>query len=375
MELSYWELKTWLDRLDFCVVGSGITGLSCALELRETHPDARILILEKGVFPQGASTKNAGFACFGSLTEILSDLHHHSEEAVAELVSQRWKGIELLRQRLGDKALDYRPWGGYEIFKETDTAVFERCMEELERVNALLKPVFGTSCFRPVANAFGFKKVLPQLILNPHEGQIDTGKMMQALLNRALGGNHPILILNGVQLTAYSDLGNRVAISTNHFDFQARKLLLAINGFAGLTLGEDLVKPARAQVLITEPIPGLALQGTFHIEEGFYYFRNIDGRVLLGGGRNLDRDGETTTEFGQTTRIQDSLETLLREVILPGIPFSVANRWSGIMGVGPEKNPIVKKCSDNVACGVRLGGMGVSIGSHVGMELASLANA
>ena len=128
MELSYWELKTWLDELDFCVVGSGITGLSCALELRRTHPRARILILEKGVFPQGASTKNAGFACFGSLTEILADLNHHSDDTVAALVLQRWKGIQLLRQRLGDKALDYKPWGGYEVFRETDTAVFDRCI-------------------------------------------------------------------------------------------------------------------------------------------------------------------------------------------------------------------------------------------------------
>ncbi len=374
MELSYWELKTWLDELDFCVVGSGITGLSCALELRRTHPQARILILEKGVFPQGASTKNAGFACFGSLTEILSDLNHHSEETVTALVSQRWKGIQLLRQRLGDKALEYKSWGGYEIFRETDTAVFDRCMHEMDRVNTLLEPVFGQSCFRPVPNKFGFGSTLPKLILNPLEGQLHTGKMMQALLHKVQGGPHPILILNGVALNEYTDLGERVAVSTNHFDFQTRKLLLATNGFAG-NLGVPEVKPARAQVLITEPIPGLSIQGTFHMDEGFYYFRNVGQRILLGGGRNLDPEGETTRKFGQTPLIQESLEGLLREVILPGIPFQIGHRWSGIMGVGPQKKPIVTKVSDNVACGVRLGGMGVAIGSHVGAELAGLAGA
>jgi glycine/D-amino acid oxidase-like deaminating enzyme len=374
MELSYWELKTWLDELDFCVVGSGITGLSCALELRKTHPRARILILEKGIFPQGASTKNAGFACFGSLTEILSDLRHHSEDTVAALVLQRWKGIQLLRQRLGDKALEYKSWGGYEVFRETDTAVFDRCMTEMDRVNALLHPVFGQSCFRPAPNRFGFRNILPKLILNPLEGQLNTGKMMQALLHKVQGGPQPILILNGVALTEYTDLGERVAISTNQFDFRARKLLIAANGFAG-NLGVSEVKPARAQVLVTEPIPGLSVQGTFHMEEGFYYFRNVGQQVLLGGGRNLDPEGETTGEFGQTALIQESLETLLRQVILPGVPFRVAHRWSGIMGVGPQKKPIVTKLSGNVACGVRLGGMGVAIGSHVGMELAGLAEA
>lgn len=374
MELSYWELKTWLDELDFCVVGSGITGLSCALELRRTHPRARILILEKGVFPQGASTKNAGFACFGSLTEILADLNHHSDDTVAALVLQRWKGIQLLRQRLGDKALDYKPWGGYEVFRETDTAVFDRCMNEMDRVNALLDPVFGQTCFRPAPNKFGFGNILPKLILNPLEGQLHTGKMMQALLHKVQGGPQPILILNGVALNEYSDLGEWVAISTNQFDFKARKLLIATNGFAG-SLGVSEVKPARAQVLITEPIPGLSVQGTFHMDEGFYYFRNVGQRVLLGGGRNLDPEGETTGEFGQTELIQESLTALLRQVIIPGIPFRIAHRWSGIMGVGPQKKPIVRKFSDNVACGVRLGGMGVAIGSHIGMELAGLAEA
>lgn len=374
MELSYWELKTWLKKLDFCIVGSGITGLSCALELRESHPDARILILEKGVFPQGASTKNAGFACFGSITEILSDLKNHSEDEVTALVAQRWSGIQLLRKRLGDTCLDYREWGGYEVFQERDTDVFERCLNEIDRINALLEPVFGESCFRLAPNSFGFRGVLPELILNPLEGQINTGSMMQALLNRVQGHTNPVMILNGVELTGYNDLGSKVAISTNHFDFQARKLLLATNGFAGRP-EESSIRPARAQVLITEPIPQLGIKGTFHMDEGFYYFRNVDRRVLLGGGRNLDPEGETTTEFGQTPIIQNTLETLLREVILPGTPLRIAHRWSGIMGVGPKKRPIVRKYSENVACGVRLGGMGVAIGSHVGMQLAGLANA
>ena len=71
MNLSYWEYKTWLSNIDYTIVGSGIVGLNCALALREEHPHAKIVVLEKGVLPQGASTKNAGFACFGSISEIL----------------------------------------------------------------------------------------------------------------------------------------------------------------------------------------------------------------------------------------------------------------------------------------------------------------
>ena len=79
MNLSYWEIKSWLSHVDYCIVGSGIVGLNCALQLKKQFPKAKILILEKGSLPQGASTKNAGFACFGSLSEIIEDLKTHSD--------------------------------------------------------------------------------------------------------------------------------------------------------------------------------------------------------------------------------------------------------------------------------------------------------
>ncbi len=70
MNLSYWEIKSWLSNIDYTIVGSGIVGLNCAIFLKEKYPKSKILILEKGIMPQGASSKNAGFACFGSTSRI-----------------------------------------------------------------------------------------------------------------------------------------------------------------------------------------------------------------------------------------------------------------------------------------------------------------
>ena len=66
------------------------------------------------------------------------------------------------------------------------------------------------------------------------------------------------------------------------------------------------------------------------------------------------------------------MEDLLKNVILPNQNFQIAHRWSGIMGIGSSKKPIVTQLSENVFCGVRLGGMGVAIGSLIGKELADL---
>jgi glycine/D-amino acid oxidase-like deaminating enzyme len=369
MQLSYWELKNWFTDVDYTIVGSGIVGLHAALCLREKFPDAKILVLEKGMLPQGASTKNAGFACFGSISEIMDDLKSHSEEEVVRLVQKRWQGLQLLRKRLGDTAIDFRPYGGYELFLNSDESCYNECLHKLPFINELLKPLFRADVFTKEVDRFAFKGTQEYLISNPFEAQIDTGNMMQALLKQAVSAN--VLILNQQTVTSYMDKGNGVEVALGDFSFFTKKMLFATNGFAS-TLTNGAVKPARAQVLITKPIAGLDIKGTFHLDRGYYYFRNIGNRILLGGGRNLDFDSETTTEFGQTEVVQKKLEQLLKEVILPDKNFQIEHRWSGIMGIGNSKNPIVSQLSENVYCGVRLGGMGVAIGSLIGQELADL---
>ena len=128
MNLSYWELKTWLNNVDFTIVGSGIVGLSTASHLKKKVPKAKIVVLEKGLFPQGASTKNAGFACFGSLSEILQDLQSHTPDEVVALVRQRHEGLQLLRVTLGDDVLSYQQLGGYELFLDKDRSLYETCI-------------------------------------------------------------------------------------------------------------------------------------------------------------------------------------------------------------------------------------------------------
>lgn len=369
MQLSYWELKNWFTQVDYTIVGSGIVGLHAALRLREKFPDSKILVLEKGMLPQGASTKNAGFACFGSLSEIIDDLKNHSEEDVFRLVQKRWQGLQLLRKRLGDATIDFKPFGGYELFLKDDESTYDECLARLPFINEILKPLFKTDVFAKEVDRFEFKGIHEYLVFNPFEAQIDTGNMMQALLKQAVSEN--ILILNQQTVTSYFESEKGVEVALGNFSFTSKKLLFATNGFAN-SLTNGAVKPARAQVLITEPITNLDIKGTFHLDKGYYYFRNIDDRILLGGGRNLDFETETTTAFGQTEIIQNKLEQLLKEVILPNRKVEIAHRWSGIMGIGTSKNPIVSQLSENVYCGVRLGGMGVAIGSLIGTELAEL---
>ena len=369
MNYSYWEYKEWFSNNDFIVVGSGIVGLNCATQLKNRFPKSKVIVLEKGLLPQGASTKNAGFACFGSTSELLSDLKNHSEEEVFQLVKKRWQGLQLLRNLLGDAHIDYQHNYGYELF--FDPASFEKCYNKTEDLNTLLFPLFKENVFSISRNKFNFKNITPSYLMNKFEAQIDTGKMVSQLLKTAQ--EKGVKVLNNITVQGFSEDTNHVKLNTNIGEVSATKVFFATNGFSRELFKENIT-PARAQVLITSQIKDLHIKGTFHLEEGYYYFRNIDNRILLGGGRNLDFKTEETTQFGETTQIQSKLEELLKTTILPNTTFEISHRWSGIMGVGNQKKPIVKQLSENCYCGIRLGGMGVALGSLVGKELADLLN-
>lgn len=372
-QLSFWEKVTLLEDIDFLIVGSGIVGSACALELRRQNPDAKIVILERSYLPLGASTKNAGFACFGSVTELLDDLAYVSEERVWNTVKLRYEGLERLLQRFSKEDLNYENCGSYDLItNEEDLAVYH---PKLDYLNQQIEFICGKKdCYsfeKNVNGKFGFKG-FEGGYFNRLEGAIDTGKLLLAT-QRELAKNH-IIVLNGIEVTAIYPDSNEVVIETNYGEIRSKKAGITINGFAKKLLPQLAVEPARAQVLVTSEIKDLRAKGTFHLDKGYYYFRHVGNRILFGGGRNLDFKAENTFELDQTELIQNALENLLTENILPDTGFTIDYRWSGTMGVGTEKGPIIEKINPNTAVGVRLGGMGVAIGSLVGERLAHILN-
>lgn len=374
MEVSFWEQQTFFNDIDVAIIGSGIVGLSTALNLNLLDPKLKIVIIERGIYPYGASTRNAGFACFGSASELMDDMSHISTSEVFSLVEERFLGLKRLREMLSDVAIDYEHFNGYEIFTDADEKLYEQCMARLSDFNLELEKITGEKNIYSNADEkikeFGFANVR-HLICNKGEGQIDTGKMMHALLRSVQSKG--IAIYNNIQIDALEEKNGKVNLKNGKgLNISAKNVIVCTNGFAKKLLPHTEVKPARSQVLITEPLPHLKIKGCFHYDKGFYYFRNVKDRILFGGGRNLDFETEETDDFGLTKIVQEKLESLLHEMILPNVQFKIEQRWSGIMGIGPTKNPIIEKISDGVYCAVRMGGMGVAIGSRVGMRAAEM---
>ncbi len=367
MNLSFWEYKELFKSVDFTIIGAGIVGSCTALFLREKFPDAKIIVLERGITPLGASTKNAGFSCFGSVSEILDDLEHMPSEEIKELIKLRVDGLHLLQELVDGNSMQYEQEGGYEVFED---AALESYQEAIPRINKWVEESTDMkNCFELVENtfSFGFGK---QMIWNQYEGQLNPALMMKELHKKLTLEN--VHILFGAEVREIHGSTHYVELKLADYSFISKSLAICTNAFTKQFINPIDLTPARNQVLMTQKIPGLHLKGTFHYDKGYVYFRDYLNRLLIGGARNIDREEETTSTFGPNENIQRHLKKLVSEKILPGINLAYDYEWSGIIATGQTKKPVIKKFEEKIYGGFRLGGMGVAIGSMVGKKLAEL---
>lgn len=368
--LSYWEKSTYLENIDFLIIGSGIVGLSTAIFLKKKNKNYKVLVIDRGYLPTGASTKNAGFTCFGSPTELFDDLQNMNELTVWDTFSNRYMGLNTLFELVQKDKIAYRECKSWDIISSKKNNDITK--DFIEYINQKAYEITGVKEIyhedKLISSKFGFEEINTSYC-NKLEGAIHTGKMIQELYKKAILND--VNVLFGMNAEKLDHSAQENVIETQFGEIKAKNTIIATNGFAKKWIKDDIL-PARAQVIITNEIPDLKINGTFHYEKGYYYFRNVGNRVLLGGGRNLDFKGETTEEFGSSEQIRLKLLELLKNVILPKHTYEIQDSWSGIMGVGKSKSPIIKKINNNTAIGVRMGGMGVAIGAQVGKKLADL---
>ncbi len=371
MNTSYWERESFLNSFDVIVVGGGIAGLSTAIELKERDRDLTIAVLERSWLSDGASSKNAGFACFGSISEFIDDLKELTFEQVISLAITRYRGIEKLVRDYSEASLKIEWSGGYEVFFQDDKKSFTECCAQVEKFNDAFESALGLRPYSVLdVSEFQGIKNLVGVISNKYEGGLNTGALLKAMRNRAI--ERGVQIFNGVEVLSYSERDSAVELETSVGIWNSKQVAFCTSSFHAHLFEQEKMLKKRNQVVVTKKISDLKLNGTFHHQQGFNYFRNIDGRILMGGMRHLFPNTESTGVQGNTEEVKRALMDFIQQKIHTQSLIELDLAWSGILGVGEDERPLVKQVSSNVYLGARLGGIGVAIGSLIGEELASL---
>src|ERR1700744_5026957 len=139
-QLSIWEKESFFAPADILIAGSGLVGLWSAYYLKKKAPALSITIVDRGLIPTGASTRNAGFACFGSLTELVAGIREMGEDQLLELVELRFKGIKRISKTFGKKTIGFEKEGGYELIATADSNLLR---SQIDTFNRLLKKITG----------------------------------------------------------------------------------------------------------------------------------------------------------------------------------------------------------------------------------------
>jgi glycine/D-amino acid oxidase-like deaminating enzyme len=391
MAISVWEQSTYFAPKDLVIVGCGFVGLWTAYEAINQNPKLNITILERGTIPSGASTRNAGFSCFGSVSELISDIQLMGEDAMLETVKMRYDGLQRIQEVFKAKEIEYNQWGGYELFegkkgaKNDESGLYDisKLDSDIAYLNKILAPALKTpkknGKYLPIyTNAskdikkLGFQGI-EALAFNQLEGQLNSAKLVLALQKAVQAKG--VQILFNTEVKKFKRHKKGVTIKTNlEAVLETKQFLVCTNGFAKQLIPSLDVVPARGQVFVTEPIKNLKFKGCFHFDEGYYYFRNLGNRLLLGGARNADFKNEKTYSLETSATIQKVLEDFMMQRILPkgSKKPKIELRWSGTMGMGSIKKPIIEQVQPNVYCAVRMSGMGVAIAPIVAKKALKL---
>lgn len=370
--LSIWEQESFYEPKDIIIVGAGLMGLWTAWELLQQNPSLRIVILERNSTPLGASTRNAGFACFGSPTELMSDVETMGINEMLKVVEMRFKGIEKIKQHFSDEVIGFEHCGGYECINK-DSRFWPALDDRISQLNKLLKDITGhRSIFKYAGDklpGLGLQH-FDTLIENSTEAALHSGKLVQALTQRLI--TKGVTILTGFQVKEWQKDNNRFeVVSTNEASIKGTKLIFCTNAFSKSLLDSANVAPARGQIILTSPIPNLPMKGTFHFDEGYYYWRHLGNRILLGGGRNADFEGENTTDLTGSDIIRNTLVSFLQKHLSPSIQYTIEHSWSGIMGFTEDKRPFTGYVKDGAYLAVACNGMGVALTPVIAATIVS----
>jgi gamma-glutamylputrescine oxidase len=302
-------------RVDVVIVGAGVTGCSAALRLAEGG--MRVRVHDARAVAEGASGRNGGFALGGGAARY--DVARETYGADKAASYWAWTRHEQDRMvELGGDAL--RRTGSYRLAGDEE----EREGIRLE-YEALREDGFEAEWLEDVPG--GAAGRFRGAISHPHDCAIQPARFVRRLAGLATAA--------GAEIREHDAVADLEALD-------ADRVVVATDGYGHGLVPElsDLIWPTRGQMVASEPLGRMLYDRPHYARQGFDYWQQLlDGRILLGGFRDVSILDELTDVEETTPAIQSSLESFLHE--LAGEEVRVTHRWAGIFGLTQDMLPLV----------------------------------
>ena len=324
------------------VVGAGVTGLSAAWWLARAGVD--VLVIDKGIVGWEASGRNGG-GCT-----------HYQSPLFAE--EQRlWPMLEDL---LGYPT-EFQPRRLRIALTENQRAPMSRAIEDT-RAQGLSAEWLDPAEVRDLAPLTGDNVVGGAYFACG--GHANPQRTVQAFAwaLRDLGGR----ILQNCAVTGFEIQGAKVVgVRTAAGDFGCDQLVLAAGPQTGVLSGllgsEVPVAAARAEMIVTEPLPPLPMGGVDG--NGLYGRQTLRGNLAFGGGPHewLDDVGLAGPKRRPSTPVLQSLARRVAELFPKAAAIRVIRSWAGVIETTPDGRPILDRVWDNLTVASMSGvGFGLS---------------
>lgn len=302
-------------RVDVAIVGAGVTGCSAALRLAEAG--LRVRVHEARGIAEGASGRNGGFVLGGGAARY--DVARETYGAEPAAAYWRWteEALDRMAELAGDALVRH---GSYRLAADEE----EREGIRLE-YEALSEDGFDAEWLDEVPG--GAAGLFHGAISHPRDGSIQPARFARRLAALATAA--------GAEIREHDTVDDVEALD-------ADRVLVATDGYGHGLVPElaGLVWPTRGQVLASEPLDRVLYDRPHYARQGFDYWQQLsDGRILLGGFRDVSILDELTDVEETTPTIQASLESFLHE--LAGEEVGVTHRWAGIFGLTQDLLPLV----------------------------------
>jgi len=330
------------------VVGAGIAGLATAYAL--ARQGASVVVLERDVVAGAASGRNAGFILQGVAENYVTACRRYGADRANRIWRVTITNRILLQSLARREGVDGElRWLGSELIAGDD-AEWDEIRESARALGGLgvgveLHQDERSACF------------------------VDDGEMHPVRFVRGLAEaaeRAGVAIHEGTPVTSVRPDG----VATPGGRVRAGAVVICANAFTQNLLHGSRVRPIRGQVLATAPLARRVFERPAYAHRGYRYWRQThEGRVLVGGWRDIAFDEEVGEEIATTSRIQSALDAFLAE---HGIDAPVTHRWAGTMGFSHDGLPHVGRRADRVYVNGGFTGHGNAFAIATGEVVASL---